>query len=170
MNDPCDGSVNVRPNPLTLEPLPGLTLLMMITELLVGDVASRTGVSVDTVRHYERKGLLKDVRRDGNGYRRYPADTIDRIRVVRRALGIGFTLDELAKIFRQRASGKPPCAHVYELTKRKAAELDERIEALTAVRAALAETLTSWEQRLQTTPAGGFAGLLDSLKDKRIFK
>jgi len=138
---------------------------MMTTELLIGEIASRTGVSVDTVRHYERKGLLHDVRRDPNGYRRYPAATVDRIRVIRRALGIGFTLDELSRIFRQRAAGTPPCAQVHELATRKVIELDERIAAMTAVRAALAETLTSWKQRLQTTPAGGFAGLLDSLNE-----
>jgi DNA-binding transcriptional MerR regulator len=139
---------------------------MMNSDLLrIGDVAGRTGVSVDTVRHYERKGLLQNVQRDGSGYRRYPAEAIDRIRVVRRALGIGFTLDELSRIFRRRAAGKPPCREVYELATRKVAELDERIAAMTAVRAALSATLLSWEQRLQTTPAGGFAGLLDSLNE-----
>jgi DNA-binding transcriptional MerR regulator len=131
--------------------------------LLIGDVARQTGVSVDTVRHYERKGLLQEVSRDGSGYRRYPSEAIDRIRVVRRALGIGFSLDELARIFRRRAAGKPPCREVYDLATRKVAELDEQIAAMTAVRAALSETLVTWERRLQTTPDGGFAGLLDSL-------
>lgn len=131
--------------------------------LLIGSVASRTGVSVDTVRHYERKGLLPDVIRDANGYRRYPAETIDRIRIVRAALAIGFSLDELARVFRQRASGKPPCAYVRDLATRKLAELDERIAAMIAVRAVLSATAVSWEQRLQATPDGGFAHLLESL-------
>lgn len=134
--------------------------------LLIGEVASRTGVSADTVRHYERKGLLRDVRRDVNGYRLYPDDAIERIRVIRRALRIGFTLDELSRIFRMRAVGQAPCAEVYALATRKAAELDEQIAAMIAVRAALAETLEQWQQRLQSTPAGGFGGLLDSLNDK----
>jgi DNA-binding transcriptional MerR regulator len=164
----CAGSVNERDSLLTLEPIPGLTLRMMNSDLLIGEVAKRVGVSVDTVRHYERKGLLQNVWRDGSGYRRYSSEAVDRIRVARRALAIGFTLDELARIFRKRASGKAPCAHVYELATRKAAELDERIAAMTAVRAALADTLASWEQRLQTTPAGGFAGLLDSLNTMEI--
>jgi DNA-binding transcriptional MerR regulator len=131
--------------------------------LLIGEIASQTGVSVDTVRHYERKGVLQDVTRDQSGYRRYPAATIDRIRVVRRAIGIGFTLDELARIFRQRASGHPPCRGVRDLAARKLAELDERIAALNAVRAALSETVTSWERRLDATPEGGLAHLLESL-------
>jgi len=131
--------------------------------LLIGSVAGQTGVSVDTVRHYERKGLLPNVIRDASGYRRYPAETIDRIRIVRAALAIGFSLDELARVFRQRASGKPPCAYVRDLAIRKLAELDERIAAMNAIRAVLAATATSWEQRLRTTPDGGFAHLLESL-------
>lgn len=142
----------------------GCTLAIVNSDLLfIGSIASQTGVSVDTVRHYERKGLLPDVTRDASGYRRYPAGTIDRIRVIRAALAVGFTLDELARIFRQRASGKPPCAHVLDLATRKLAELDARIAAMIAVRAVLAETATSWKQRLETTPDGGFAHLLESL-------
>lgn len=131
--------------------------------LLVGEVASQTGVSVDTVRHYERKGLLQDVARDGSGYRRYPAGTVTRIRVIRRALGIGFTLDELARVFRQRAAGRPPCGQVRALAAQKLAQLDERIAAMTALRAALADIVAGWEQRLQNTPDGGFAHLLETL-------
>jgi DNA-binding transcriptional MerR regulator len=112
------------------------------------------------------------VRRDVNGYRVNPGDVIERIGIIRRALRIGFSLDELSRIFRMRASGTPPCTQVYELARRKAAELDEQIAAMTAVRAALAGTLAEWEQRLQSTPAGRFGGLLDSLnashKDKEI--
>jgi len=131
--------------------------------LLIGEVASRTGVSVDTVRHYERKGLLQGISRDRSGYRRYPAESVERIRIIRRALGIGFSLDELSRIFRQRAAGQPPCGHVRDLAVRKLAELDERIAAMTALRAALAGTVGDWEQRLRTTAEGGFAGLLETL-------
>ncbi len=142
----------------------GCTLAFVSSDLLfIGSIASQIGVSVDTVRHYERKGLLPDVTRDASGYRRYPAGTIDRIRVVRAALAVGFTLDELARIFRQRASGKPPCGHVLDLAIRKLAELDARIAAMNAVRAVLAETTTSWKERIETTPDGGFAHLLESL-------
>jgi Predicted transcriptional regulators len=131
--------------------------------LLTGNVASQTGVSVDTVRHYERKGVLHNAIRDDSGYRRYPAETAGRIRIVRQAHAIGFTLDELARVFRQCASGKPPCAHVRDLATRKLLELDERIAAMNTMRTTLSETVTSWEQRLRTTPEGGFARLLESL-------
>jgi DNA-binding transcriptional MerR regulator len=131
-------------------------------ELLIGEVAARSGVSADTVRHYERKGILQ-VERDRSGYRRYPVEAVVRIQIVRRALVLGFTLEELARIFRQRASGVPPCAGARELASRKLLELDERIAAMHAVRSALAAVLTSWDQKLHATPHGGFAHLLDSL-------
>src|SRR5258708_32535736 len=109
----------------------------MSSGLLIGDVAKQTGVSVDTVRHYERKGVIEGVVRDGSGYRRYPAATIDRIRVVRRALGIGFTLDELARIFRQRASGHPPCRQVRDVAARQLGEPWRRARRSSPARATL---------------------------------
>ncbi len=59
-----------------------------------GELARLAGVSTDTLRHYERKGLLARPRRSCNGYREYPASDLDRVRLVRGALGIGFTLNE----------------------------------------------------------------------------
>ena len=137
---------------------------MMNSGLLrVGDVASRAGVSVDTVRHYERKGVLQNVSRDESGYRRYSGDAVRRILLIRKAISLGFSLDELAAIFRERAAGKPPCGRVRELAGRKLVELDERIAALTALRAALAETIEGWDDRLRNTGRGGFAHLLEAI-------
>src|SRR5207247_8757529 len=59
-----------------------------------GDLARLAGVSTDTLRHYERKGLLARPRRSANGYREYPASALDRVRLVRHALGIGCTLSD----------------------------------------------------------------------------
>lgn len=137
---------------------------MMNPELLrVSDVASRAGVSVDTVRHYERKGVLRNVSRDRSGYRRYPEDAVRRVLVIRRAITLGFSLDELADIFRERAAGKPPCGRVRDLAGRKLVELDQRIAALTALRTVLAETIEGWDDRLRNTQDGGFAHLLETI-------
>ena len=136
----------------------------MATELLrIGDVAREASVSVDTVRHYERKGVLGDVVRDASGYRRYPLSTVRRIRIVRRALGIGFTLDELGQFFKERRAGSPPCRRVRALAARKLSDLDSRIVVLQAVRESLARTLDRWDTRLETTPDGGFAFLFEDL-------
>ena len=131
--------------------------------LLISDVARQAGVSVDTIRHYERKGVIRDVSRDASGYRRYPPDAIERVKVVRRALALGFTLDELGMFMRQRASGRAPCRSVRTLATRKLAEVEERIASLTSLRANLGRIIAAWDHRLEETPEGGFAHLLESL-------
>ena len=137
---------------------------MMKSELLrVGDVASQAGVSVDTVRHYERKGVLGNVSRDQSGYRRYDADAVKRVLVIRRAISLGFSLDELADIFRERAAGKRPCGRVRDLAGRKLVELDERIAALISLRTVLADTIAGWDDRLRNTKDGGLARLLETI-------
>jgi DNA-binding transcriptional MerR regulator len=134
-----------------------------VTALRIGDVAREAGVSADTIRHYERKGVLDGVARDDNGYRRYSEESVRRVRIVRRALSIGFTLDELAALFRQRRGGTPPCRRVRALVEEKMTELDERIRTLNALRETLGRTVASWDEKLAATPEGGFAYLLDDL-------
>ena len=102
---------------MTLEPSRGFTLLAM-NRLRIGQVAAQANVSVDTVRYYERRGLVQNVERDESGYRRYGPEAVDRIRTIQRAAAIGFSLDELETIFRLRASGKPPCGSVLEMARR----------------------------------------------------
>jgi DNA-binding transcriptional MerR regulator len=72
------------------------------------EVAARCRVSADTLRHYERKGLLPAPARTRAGYRRYAPETVARVQMVQRALLAGFTLDELARVLRDRDRGQPP--------------------------------------------------------------
>jgi DNA-binding transcriptional MerR regulator len=62
-----------------------------------GELARRAGVSAATIRHYERLGLLKTLARTEGGYRNYPPESLDRMTVIRRALGVGFSLKELSQ-------------------------------------------------------------------------
>src|SRR5215210_4789107 len=86
---------------------------------LSGELARLAGVSTDTLRHYERKGVLPAARRLNNGYRKYPLDSLDRVRLIRRALAVGFTLDELAQILKARDHGQAPCREVRTLAAEK---------------------------------------------------
>jgi DNA-binding transcriptional MerR regulator len=131
--------------------------------LRIGDVARQTNLSVDTIRHYERKGVLADVVRDASGYRRYPLDTVRRVHIIQRALSLGFTLDELSQFFKQRRAGSAPCRKVHAIALRKLSDLDERIAMLQSLRVALTRTLEQWDDKLAATPAGGFAFLFDDL-------
>lgn len=136
----------------------------MHDEILSGELARLCGVSPDTIRHYERVGVLPAAVRGANGYRRFPRATVERVRLIRRALAIGFSLPELARILRQRDAGGAPCRGVRALAGEKLAEFDRRIEELTAMRGELANLLTEWDARLAATRDGEPAHLLEGLR------
>ena len=136
------------------------------TTLSSGEVAARAGVSVDTLRHYEQKGVLPAPPRHGN-YREYPPEAVGMVLTIQRALSIGFTLDELARVLSMRSAGKPPCRTVMALAKAKLEQLQLRIDGLVALRDELRQIIEEWQGRLQKTPEGKMAGLLDSLSDRR---
>ena len=131
-----------------------------------GELAKAAGVSADTLRHYERRGLLPSPRRLSNGYRAYPRETIRRVVVIQRALSVGFTLEELTRVFEARDLGRPPCREVRALAEEKLRELEERIQELTALRRTLRSTLAHWDDRLDATPKGEPARLLESLGER----
>jgi len=84
-----------------------------------GSLAKATGVSPDTIRHYERIGVLAKAARTESGYRVYPEGAVERVLVVQKALRIGFTLAELADVLKARDAGRVPCARVYEIANEK---------------------------------------------------
>ena len=130
-----------------------------------GELARAAGVSTDTLRHYERKGVLGAPRRSANGYREYPPDALARVLLVRRALAYGFTLDELARVLRARERGAAPCREVRALAAAKLSDVEARLGELTALREELRTTLADWDSRLSKAADGGRAGLLESLTD-----
>ena len=130
---------------------------------LSGELARLAGVSADTLRHYERKGVLPVARRLHNGYRVYPPDSIDRVRLIRRALAVGFTLDELARFMKARDRGQAPCREVRALAEEKLTEVESRLSELLVVRDELRATIVDWDERLNGKKAGQRAGLLEAL-------
>lgn len=133
------------------------------TFLSAGRLAKAAGVSTDTLRHYERKGVLPAPRRAPNGYRRYPPDSLERVRLVRRALAVGFTLGELAEILAARDRGAAPCRRVRRLAAGKLADVERRLTELAALRDELRATLGEWDERLARAGEGGRAGLLEAM-------
>jgi DNA-binding transcriptional MerR regulator len=130
--------------------------------LRAGELASLTGVSTDTLRHYEREGLLSS-RRAPNGYRQYPPEAQGRVQLVRHALTVGFTLDELARFLTVREQGGAPCRQVRELAAKKLKELEARIRGLQELREALRVMLGEWDARLAGAKNGERAWLLETL-------
>jgi DNA-binding transcriptional MerR regulator len=133
--------------------------------MTIGEAAVRSGVSVDTIRFYERVGVLPKPPRTAGGYRRYSDAGVARIAFVRNAGRFGFPLKELAAFLRAREGGQPPCRAVKAAGDRLLCEMDRRINELSSARAELAMTLADWERRLAATRPGTPARLLESLGD-----
>jgi len=130
-----------------------------------GELAKLAGVSSDTLRLYERKGLLPEPGRTPSGHRRYSPEALDRVRLVRAALGIGFTLDELSAILQERERGGAPCHQVRELAAEKLASLERRLGALVELRDRLKAVLKDWDRALARRPSSAPARLLEDLSD-----
>ncbi len=128
-----------------------------------GELARQAGVSTDTLRHYERMGVLPAARRAANNYREYPPQALDRVMLVRRALAMGFSLAELARILKERDRGGAPCRQVRALAAEKLAQLERQIADAQILRDQLKTTLKAWDKRLAVTPHGHPARLLDTL-------
>jgi DNA-binding transcriptional MerR regulator len=131
--------------------------------LTSGQLARLCGISADTLRHYERVGVLPRAPRTRAGYRQYPPEAQTRVLAVRRALALGFSLAELARIFRVRERGGAPCREVRRLAEAKLGEIEQRLVDLAALRDDLREVLADWDRRLESTPEGMRAGLLERL-------
>ncbi len=121
------------------------------------------GVSPDTLRLYERKGLLPTPVRSSNGYRCYSPESVGRVRLIRAALSIGFTLNELSTILKIRNSDGAPCHKVRGLAVRKLQGLKRQIEEMNELRDQLRSILLEWDGLLEQTPKHARAGLLEKL-------
>jgi MerR family mercuric resistance operon transcriptional regulator len=114
---------------------------MTQTGMPIGELSRRTGGNIETIRYYERIGLLPVPDRAGR-YRRYGAADLRRLIFIRRARDLGFTLDEVRALLRlSEASGEPTCADVREVAARHLAEVRTKLAALEAMERTLAEAV-----------------------------
>jgi MerR family copper efflux transcriptional regulator len=134
-----------------------------VTTLHSGGLAKVTGVSPDTIRHYEKIGVLPKASRTEAGYRLYAESAVERVLVVRRALRIGFTLAELADVLKTRDAGGAPCQRVYKLAKEKLKGVSAEMMALKKTERYLKQVLSDWERRMRRTLPGQRSNLLHSL-------
>jgi DNA-binding transcriptional MerR regulator len=114
--------------------------------LRIGELARRTGVTAKAIRFYEAKGVLPAPSRGANGYRLYADETVETLAFIKRAVGLGLTLAEIKDIIAIRRGGRPPCAHVHQLLKEKATELDRKLADLVEVRRRVRQSLAAWRR------------------------
>jgi DNA-binding transcriptional MerR regulator len=129
----------------------------------IGEAAARAGVSADTVRYYERQGVLPRALRTDAGYRVYSDATVERIRLVKNAVGFGFAVKQVAAFLHACDEGQPPCRKVRQSGSELLAEMDRRLAEMTAARDHMRGILDEWDQTLASTPRGVPARLLSSL-------
>jgi MerR family transcriptional regulator, Zn(II)-responsive regulator of zntA len=135
--------------------------------LMPTQLARLGGVSTDTLRHYERMGLLSPGRQ-ANGYRQYSPESLARVQLIQHALTAGFTLEELARLLKERDRGGTPCREVRVLASSKLEKLERVIKELSGLRDGIRAMLKDWDARLAKTPAGKRAWLLESLSEKPV--
>jgi MerR family copper efflux transcriptional regulator len=127
----------------------------MMSALLIGEVAARAGLPTATIRYYESIGLLEPAARTASGYRRYSEHTITVLQFIKKAQGLGFSLEEVADILSMSRAGKAPCDDVLAIARRHVAALDERLRQLQAFRDQLASEVAKWEKRRTTITCDG---------------
>lgn len=107
----------------------------------IGELAAAAGVSSDTLRFYERDGLLKPAQRTASGYRLYDRSAVEHVAFIRKAQALGLTLREVREILRVAAEGTRPCAHVRTTLKVRLKDVEARMAELVSLRETLARAL-----------------------------
>jgi Hg(II)-responsive transcriptional regulator len=105
--------------------------------LSIGQVARRAGVGVETVRFYEREGLLEEPPRRASGYRQYSEQVVTRLRFIKRAQQLGFSLKEITELLQLRVDAQTSCEEVKGRTEAKLAEVERKLVVLQRMRQAL---------------------------------
>ena len=128
-------------------------------------MAKQAGVSPDTLRYYERIGLLFGILRSDSGYRLYQESVLEQITIVRNALRFGFSLKQVANFLRARQAGHAPCHAVRAAGEEILSRVNEQIRELHQARSDIQKTLRDWDRRLRERQ-GEPALLLQSLRAK----
>jgi len=106
-------------------------------QLTIGRLAARAGVHLETIRYYERRGLLRTPPRSVSGYRTFPADAVRRVRFIKRAQELGFSLREIKELLSLRAAPQARCADVRARAMAKLADVEAKIRSLMSMKQAL---------------------------------
>lgn len=127
--------------------------------LKIGEVARMSGAGIETLRFYERSGLLGRPGRTESGYRLYDREVLERLDFIKRAQVLGFSLDEIKQIIAEKQAGASPCEAVRDIVRTRLQELDEHMREMRGYRNELAATLAEWDK---TGPVKGhICGLIE---------
>jgi len=134
--------------------------------LQIGQVAARAGVSVDTVRYYERHKLLERAPRSSGGFRLFTLDAVERIQFIKQAQDIGLSLDEIKELLTS-TGGAAQCQRVHDMLKAKLSELDARMQAMREFRRTLTRYLEACEDELNKRGAAASCPMVVNLTSSK---
>ena len=126
----------------------------MVATAKIGQVAHETGLTIDTIRFYEKQGLLKRSARTEGGFRLFGLGDIETLKFVRKAQELGFSLNEIRELLILRSDHVPACSHVKELLDQKVVAVKQKITELQDLERSLKRALQKCNRELKTTPAG----------------
>ena len=132
--------------------------------LMIGKVAQSAGLAIDTVRYYEREGLLEKPARTASGYRHYTTDAIARLRFIRQAKDLGFSLSEIKDLLALRVTPGKSCADVKARAEAKIADVEQRIAQLGRMKRALVKLASACSRRGPTSTCP----ILEALEHKEL--
>ena len=152
-----------------LDPVPGYRVYLGVVdrgngalpEMTIGQLATRAGVNVETVRYYERRGLVVSPNRTAAGYRQFSDDAVSRILFIKRAQELGFSLNEIQELLELRIDRGEACGEVEEKARDKMALVDEKIERLEKMKGALERLVDACDHRAPTDDCP----ILEALED-----
>jgi DNA-binding transcriptional MerR regulator len=130
--------------------------------LLIGRLAKLAGVKPDTIRFYERSGLLPKPSRTASGYRVYNDSALNQLRFIRKAQSLGFTLDEIRRIMSLRGQGKETCRCVIAIAEATLSETETKLNELREFRDKLITNLTRWKRKRRGPMAAEFCALIEA--------
>ena len=130
--------------------------------LLIGRLAKLSGVRPDTIRFYERNGLLPKPSRTASGYRVYDAAALNQMRFIRKAQSLGFSLDEIRRIMNLRGQGRKTCQCVIAMAEATLSETETKLKELSKFKEALTRNLVRWKRKRGGPMAAEFCVLIEN--------
>jgi len=132
--------------------------------MTIGRLAKRVGVNIDTIRYYERNGLIPEAVRRASGYREYEAADVRRLRFILRAKDLGFTLAEIGELLDLRVDPTKSCADVRTVGRAKMADIESKMLDLARIQAALTELVRTCRGKGPTSDCP----ILDALDEQEV--
>lgn len=125
--------------------------MLYASPMKIGELSGKTGVSIDTIRYYEKRGLIPQASRSPSGYRHYANNDAIRLRFIVQAKELGFTLKEISQLLGIRAS-QNDCQKIKSIAEAKAEEIAARIQKLSRMRDTLLDMAAQCEQSKASDP------------------